>query len=102
MEKHTLWYVEKKAPFILCLVDKKHPPKMQSLSKAHLLIVCGGEMEEEILTAVGKQCALSSTPVRLLPPSSSKAGTSSIGHSPLRVPVRAIFNTKEKNCSSSI
>lgn len=52
--QEALWYLEKKELCILCLVAKRHPPKMQSLSEAHLFMVCVGEMEEEILTAVGK------------------------------------------------
>lgn len=75
--------VKKETLFIPCHADKRHTPKTRSLSEAHLLAVCGGEMEKEMLTAVGKWCTQCSPPPMLLLPSVSKANTSSTGHSPL-------------------
>lgn len=76
-------HVKKETPFIPCHADKRHTPKTRSLSEAHLLAVCGGEMEKEMLIAVGKWCTQCSSPPMLLLPSVSKANTSSTGHSPL-------------------
>lgn len=46
-------HVKKEAPFICC-GQETCSLKTQCLSEAHLLTVCEGETEEEMLTAVGK------------------------------------------------
>lgn len=49
------WYMTKRKHCLsLALRTRDIPPETQSLSEVYLLTVCGGETEEEVLTAVGK------------------------------------------------